>query len=73
MVEALATGVPITAMPNLADQPINAAVIEKLNAGRWLKDKSPEGVRKLVEEMLSNEEIKVSNQKCKELFDSLSL
>ncbi len=68
--EALATGVPIIAVPNFGDQPINAAVIEKLNVGRWLKDKSSEGVRKLVEEVLSNEEIKVSRQKYKELFDS---
>lgn len=70
MMEALSTGVPVIAIPNFADQPINAGVVEKLNTGRWLKDKSPESIKKLVEEVLANENIKSNCQKYQKIINS---
>ena len=70
MMEALSKGVPIVAVPNFADQPLNASDVEKLNTGRSLKDKSLEGVKKLVEEVLASQDIRASCQKYPKLMDS---
>ena len=42
LVEALAKGVPVIAVPNSDDQLANSRVIEALRAGKSLKDKFPE-------------------------------
>ena len=69
LVEALAKGVPIIAAPNYGDQPINASVVETLNVGKWLKDKSPENIKKTIEEVLRSDSIKENCKKYKEMID----
>ena len=66
MMEAIYKGVPVMAVPNFADQPVNAKVLESLNLGKWLKDKTTEGVKKLTEEILADKEIKANCQKHRE-------
>ena len=69
LMEAMLHGVPIIAVPNFADQPINAEMVERLNIGKGLKDKSVEGVRKLVEEVLKDGKIRESCEKYKGKID----
>ena len=69
LMEALSKGVPIIAVPNTADQPANARVVEMLNVGRWLKEKTPQDIKKLIADVLANENIKASCQKIMNLID----
>ena len=67
--EAIYKGVPVMAVPNFADQFINAKVLETLNLVKWLKDKTPDGVRNLTEEILADKEIKANCQKHRDLIN----
>ena len=67
--EALSKGVPIIAVPNFADQFMNARVVETLKVGKWLQDKSAENIKLTVEEVLRSEAIKESCKKYKEMID----
>ena len=67
--EAMLNGVPIVAVPNYGDQLVSAEMIERLNVGRQLKDKSAEGVKKLAEEVLQDGEIRVNCEKYKGMID----
>ena len=59
--EGIAAGVPMLCVPNYCEQFINAQMTEKLNLGKWLrKDRSPQAIRKLAEEILADERIKRS-------------
>ena len=69
LMEAMLNGVPIIAVPNFGDQPINAEMVERLNVGRQIKDKSVEGVKKIVEEVLQDEEIRKGCEKYKKMID----
>lgn len=70
LMEALTKGVPILAVPNFADQPVNAEVVETLNVGKWLKDKTPDGIKKAVKDILGDDSIKVSCEENKRLIDT---
>ena len=72
LMEAMRNGVPIIAVPNFGDQPISAEMVERLNVGRWLKDKSVEGMKKLVEEVLKDGEIRDNCQKYKMMIDPMA-
>ena len=67
--EALSKGVPIIAAPITADQPITASVVEALGLGKWLQDKTPESIKKTVEEVLRSDAIKENCKKFKELIN----
>ncbi|CAM6001268.1 unnamed protein product [Sphagnum balticum] len=67
--EALYKGVPMIAVPGFADQFASALVLEKLNLGRYLRDKSPESLQKLVKEVFESEEIQANAKKYKELIN----
>ena len=69
LMEAMRNGVPIIAVPNFGDQPMSAEMVERLNVGRWLKDKSVEGVKKIVEEVLQDEGIRKGCEKYKKMID----
>ena len=69
IVEALAKGVPIIAAPIIADQLVNAEVVDALGVGKWLTDKSPENLKKTVEEVLRSDSIKANCKKYKEMID----
>ena len=69
LMEAMRNGGPIIAVPNFGDQPMSAEIVERLNVGRWLKDKSVKGVKKLVEEVLKDEVIRESCEKYKKMID----
>ena len=66
MMEAIYKGVPVMAVPNFADQPVNTKVLESLNLSKWLKDKTAEGVTKLTEEILADKAMKANCQKYRE-------
>ena len=72
LMEAMLNGVPIIAVPNFGDQPINAEMVERLNVGRQIKDKSVEGVKKIVEEVLQDEGIRESCEKYKKMIDPMA-
>ena len=72
LMEAMRNGVPIIAVPNFGDQPISAEMVERLNVGRWLEDKSVEGMKKLVEEVLKDEGIRESCEKYKMMIDPMA-
>lgn len=59
--EGIAAGVPMLCVPNYCEQFINSQLTEKLNLGKWLrKDRSPQTIRKLAEEILADDRIKRS-------------